>query len=1195
MEKLILITLWLIASFTGYNQMVVSGDASAQSCDCYTITPDANVQVGGVFSPNTIDLTNSFDFSFQIYLGVDDVWGADGIVFVLQQGQSADVNIAQTLGYQGLNPSIGVEVDVFQNSAAPYNDPASDHITIMSNGDFASVLSPSVNIPNIEDGAFHTFQVVWDATLQVLAITLDGNFISAYNGDIVNTIFGGNPNVYFGFTGATGGINNLQQLCMYRTASFTQTALNACVGQNITFTDNSTSDLNQITNYLWDFGDGSTSNLQNPAHSWATAGVKNVTLTITDITGCTSTTNVNITVSPGITVNIVPQNVSCNGANDGVLNTTPTNGTGPYTYVWDIPSNQQNPNNLSPNTYNLTITDNVGCTGTAQGVITEPLVLVIDNIATTDASCGLNNGTITVSASGGSTNYTYSINGGAFQASNLFSNLASGAYTVQVQDANNCIVNGNTNVSQASLLSFTSIVVTDVSCGGVPDGTITVNVANGANPLSYSLDGGPLQASNVFNGLSANTYSITVQDNNTCTITNNNVVVNSATAMTIDNIVPVDASCNGLADGSFEVFVSGGAPVVTYSADGGTTFQNSATFTGLQANNYAIQVMDGNNCILNGATVIGEPTVLSIDNIVVDNNVSCNGGSDGQITITASGGNGVYSYSLDAGVTTQLSNVFTNLAQNNYTLTLSDGPNCSTTTNGAFSITEPAVITSNTTVVDVSCNGLTDGEINIVANGGTPNLQYSIDGGTTYQNSANFTNLGIGSYTVQVTDNNTCPPTVVNVNIIESAPLSVSLGNPDTTICFGTSANICAQVTGGTAPYQYYWNGVTAVSGPQCLPLTVAGTVTIEITDDNGCTTNTVVSKDLIVLPQLTLISGGSSTICPGESVNLFAEASDGNGGPYTYIWTNDTNDDALNGANQTVFPIELTTNYTVSVTDGCSDPIVTNMVTVNVYSIPHFNISATPQVGCTPLESTFTNTIPSNLITSETWTFENGEVANTNSTTQVFTEPGCSDVTYSMTTADGCISDTTLIDYVCVNPYPVANFSFTPEDPDLLELEVTFYNESTDATTYAWEFGNGTVSSMVSPTYTYPEIGAIDYLVKLVAINNFGCKDSITKVVHVKELQYYYIPNSFTPEGNGTNETFAPIFFPGFTPANYRFSIFNRWGEVIYETNDIYSSWNGMYQGKLVSDEAYVWQITFRENETDKAYIQSGHVIVLY
>ena len=1194
MKKLLLSTILFMSVFALNAQMVTSGSAFAQSCDCYTITPDANVQAGGIWSPNTIDLNNPFDFSFQVYLGADDVWGADGIVFVLQQGQTNPNNVAQNLGYSTIAPSIGVEIDTWQNSGAPFNDPVADHVTIMSNGDFSSVLTPSVDIPNIEDGAFHTFQVVWDPVLQVLAITIDGNFISAFNGDIINTIFGGNPNVYFGFTGATGGVNNLQQVCMYRNAAFTPTLTTACIGQSITFNEASTSDLNQITNYSWDFGDGvGTSMLQNPSYSYTTAGTYTASLTITDITGCTNTTTVSITVSPALSITVTPTNVSCNGANDGALLATPTTGVAPYLYSWDIPSASQNPMGLSPNTYNVTVTDDQGCTGTASGTITEPAILTVDNVVGTDASCGLNNGTLTISELGGTSTYQYGINGGTLQNSNVFNSLASGNYTIQIQDANGCTASGNGTVGQASLMAIDNIVVTDVTCGGVPNGTITVNVINGNPAYTYSLNGGAGQASNLFAGLSPATYTIDVTDLNGCIVSDNNVVVNSATAMTIDNIIPTDATCNGLADGGIEIVVTGGAPVVQYSIDAGANFQPGSTFNNLGANAYTIQVQDGNGCILNGNTTINEPTPLSIDNITVDSDVLCNTGNDGQVTITASGGNGNYTYSLDGGTISQASNVFSSLTAGNYTVTLMEGVNCTTSINGDFVISEPAPLSiDNILVTDVTCNGLTNGAITVTASGGTPNLVYSIDGGAT-QNTTSFSNLGVGTYTLELTDANNCPLVTQDFSIIESAPLTVALGN-DTTLCDGTTGDLCAIVSGGSGPYQYYWNGITTVSGPQCLTTNVAGAYTVDVTDVNGCTTTITATQNVSLYPPLAAQADLVPDICPGDNATIFGSASGGNGGPYVYTWVENIDGAVYNGQSQTVSPTQNTT-YSLTVSDGCTATDAITTTSVSLFSIPNIVIDATPRVGCTPLVVNLNTTVDVSLLSSQNWDFGNGETATTSSSTQTYVDEGCYEITYNMTTTDGCYVDTVLADFVCVYPYPVANFEFTPENPDLLQLDVDFLNQSTGGTSYLWEFGTGATSSETSPTYVYPEYGAVDYNVELTVTNDFGCTDSMIQIVHITELQYYYIPNSFTPEDNGINETFQPIFIPGFIPSGYVFRIVDRWGELVYQSNDIYSYWDGTYNGKLVQEGVYVWQITFRENESDKKYRQFGHVTVLY
>jgi gliding motility-associated-like protein len=1204
MKKLFLILILTFVNHLTFSQMVTNFTSTAQSCDCYTITNAVNNTTGSVFSPNTIDLNNPFNFTFNVNMGTNDTWGADGIVFVLQQGQSASATVAQNLGYTGVTPSVGIEIDTWQNSGAPYNDPASDHVTIMSNGNFSSVLTPSVNISNIEDNAVHTVNIQWDPVLQALAIFIDGAFVSAYNGDIINNIFGGNPNVYFGFTGSTGGLNNLQTFCIYRNASFSQDKTNVCIGEAVNFTDNSTSDLGQIT-YLWDFGDGTTSTLQNPSHSWATSGTKNVTLTISDPSGCTDIANVNIIVAPPINANFNITNVSCNGGNDGAINTTPTNGSAPYSYNWDIPSTAQNPNGLSAGTYNLTITDNNGCTGSLSASVSEPAnALSITSAIATDASCGSNNGTITVNATGGTTSYQYSIDGGALQNTNIFNGLGSGAHTILVQDFNGCTTSQNVTVNQASMMSITNVTTNNATCNS-NNGSIDVTIQNGSPSYTYTLSNGATNTtastSYSFTGLAQGTYNLTVTDANSCIVSQNNIVVNNASTLSIDNAncTTTDVSCNGGNDGALTIAYLGGTPNYQYSIDGGATYQNSNSFSNLTANTYNIQVLDGNACVATSTLTINEPTPLNINNITIDNQVACNGGNDAQITVSASGGNGNYTYSIDGGVTTQNSNVFTGLSAGNYTVSLFEGANCSTTTNGGFTITEPALITFTATPTDVTCNGANDGSISVTnVNGGTPAYQYSLDG-ITYQTQSTFTNLGFGSYTVYVTDVNNCTPITQNIAINESAPIIASLGQQDTTVCLGAQGNICANVSGGTQPYTYIWNGTTVPLSCIPIPSNSSGSnqITLDMSDANGCSTTATIVKNITVLPALSvnLTSNPSNGIvCPDQQVNLIAEANGGTNGPYTYTWTNDVDGTVLTGANQTISPTTLT-NYTVTVSDGCTTPNATANLQVDVFPIPNPTFTATPQSGCTPLVTEIAHNIPQTDIVNQNWIFANENTSNTSTSTQTFVDEGCTDVVYTMTTTDGCVLDTTLTDFVCVNPFPIANFEYSPDSIDIMNTEVTFTNLTTNGDSYLWSFGTGDSTTTVSPTYTYPEQGFRDYTVWLFASNSFGCVDSISKNIHIIELPWFYIPNTFTPEGNDLNEFFKPIFIPGFVPYNYTFTIFDRWGEIIYQTNDIYSSWDGIYKGVVVPTGTYVWKIRFTEHETDKSYVEFGHVNVIH
>jgi gliding motility-associated-like protein len=1208
MKNLFIFLLFICISKISTAQMVTSVAAYAQSCDCYTITDDvANIK-GGVFSPNTIDLNQPFNFTFTLYLGNDDP-GADGVGFVLQQNNTlpgvAWSAAAAQLGFGNIVPSLAIEIDTYNNGAA-YSDIAADHVTFIQDGNFTSPLTPPAGLPfNIEDNATHVVNIIWDPVLQIMSIFIDGSFVSAYNGDIINTVFGGNPNVYFGWSGATGGLTNLQTMCIYRTAAFTPDKTNVCIGETVTFTDNSTSDLGQVT-YLWDFGDGTTSTLQNPTHSWTTSGTKPVTLTVTDISGCTDATTINITVNPPISTTIVVQDVSCMGSSDGIINTTPTNGIAPYSYNWDIPSTAQNPTGLSAGVYNLTITDGNGCTGSATATINNPPTpLSIGVPTTTNASCGTNNGSITINPTGGWGGYTYALNGGTPQVSNTFTGLTAGNYNVSVIDQNGCVDQTTVNVALSAPINLT-VTTTDATCG-TNNGSIIVTVNNGSPNYTYTLNTGATSTvvSNTytFSNLSVGTYDVTVIDGNSCSITQSNIIVNNASAIAIDNAntIVTDVSCNGGSDGSLNIAVTGGQPTIQYSIDGGVTYQTSSIFSNLTANTYTVTVLDGNSCSATSNFTINEPPALVINSITVDDNVHCNGSNEGQVTVNASGGSGTFLYSLDGGATTQSNSVFSNLTAGNYTLTLIDANtlSCSTTLNGNFTITEPNVITITTPIIitDATCDGSNDGSVTVSAQGGTPPYTYSLNNGPT-QTQNTFNNLNTGSYTVEVSDFYNCPQATQSFSIGEANPFTLSIGAIDTTICYGITANLCASLSGGgTPPFNYTWNGTIVPLNCVPYPSNNPGlnTITLSVSSSNGCTTN-LATKNVTVLDPLTVLASTNpfpAVVCEGETVQLNAEATGGNP-PYNYTWTNDINSIILTGAIQDITPTTLT-NYTVTASDGCTIPDANATVQVDIYNVPTPSITANPQSGCTPLITNISHDLDPNIISSQTWSFENGETSNLDITTQTFTDEGCTDINFSYITTDGCPFDTTLIDYLCVYPFPIADFDYSPEEPDILDTEVDFNNLTIGGYSYLWTFGTGDSTNNVFPTYTFPVYGARDYDVWLYTTNTYGCRDSIMKTVHITELPYYYIPNTFTPEGNNLNELFKPVFIPGFIPHNYTFTIFNRWGEVIYQTNDIYSAWDGVYNGVIVEDGTYLWQIRFTENETDRSFIENGTINVIH
>ncbi len=1188
MRALLILIVISFASITGSSQMILSGVATG-SCDCYELTDFTN-QSGSIWSPGTIDLTNTFDMSFEVNLGADDVWGADGMIFALRQTGTSPGGIGNGMGYSGIANSIGVEIDTWNSSPAVPTDIPEDHVGMSSNGTVNHNLVAPITIANIEDGLYHTFRATWDPVAFDLEIFLDGVSMFTYNGDMVTLFFGGVPDVYFGWTGGTGGVDNIQSVCMYRDADFSTDVLTACVDQTVTFTDESTSDLihnsEEAVTWAWDFGDGSTSAVQNPTHAYAAIGTYTVTLTITDISGCSSTETFDINITAGLDVTMTHTDVTCFGLDDGTGTAMPTTGIGPYTYLWDDPLAQTTGTStgLSPNTYDVVVTDNLGCTGTGSVTILEPTELVIDSSVPTNASCGLANGTITVVASGGTPALEYSVDGGVtYQPTGNFIGLINGSYDVVVRDANGCTATITTVVDLDSPLIIDDVVATDDSCLPADDGTITVTASAGVAPFQYSIDGGvTYQASNFFDLLAPGPYTVTVMDDAGCTVTAD-IVVGSLPNIVIDLITVVDPTCNGGSDGSIDIDASGGTPTYTYSIDAGASFGPAPLFTGLTAGSYDIAVEDAAGCVITDVAVIGEPTLITID-AVLPTDVSCTGLADGEFELVVSGGTPGYTYSNDAGASFQVSPTFTGMTAGSYDLVIEDANGC--TIIGTADVVEPIpLLIDDVLVTDVTCNGLMDGEVTIAASGGTVAYQYNVDGGA-FQVSPTFTGLGGGPITVNVMDGNGCTATA-DAFLDEADPIVLTMG-PDTTICLGGAAELCPTVTGGTAPYTYIWDGAPDV---ECLITTVVGVHTLEIEDVNGCTTD-VLEQTVNQYTPLSVFGSEAISVCPGDDVVIAGEAAGEGPAGYTYEWTNDVDGSVLFGPVQTVNP-GSTTIYTLTVSSGCENTATTT-VTITTFDIPNIIISADKYEGCEDLEVSFENLTDVSLVESFIWELGDGSIAAGDAVEHTYTYADCFDVNIDLTTVDGCESSATYTDYICVWQLPVAEFSYNPTEPDLYNTTVVFENESEFASTFEWMFGDGSTSTDVNPSHTYPSLGNVTYDVELVATTDKGCTDTTNHLVTIDEIVLYFIPNAITPNSDPFNQTFNPVFIPGFIPNDYHIRVLNRWGEIMWESYDFTEGWNGTYDGAFVQDGVYVWELTFRENKSDKKHRDFGHIVVV-
>ncbi|HEY0434199.1 MAG TPA: PKD domain-containing protein, partial [Chitinophagaceae bacterium] len=271
-----------------------NGSASKISCNCYVLTDSVDLESGSVWNSKKIDLGNSFDFNFNVFAGCIDSLGADGIAFILQPLSTSIGANGQGLGFAGVAPSVGIALDTWRNPNL--HDPAYDHVSIQINGDIdhlhdlAGPVPASATSDNIEDCNWHTFRIQWDAGTKRLTAYFDGQFRVQAQYDLVANVFGGDPMVYWGFSGATGSGHNIQRFCTALNPLFSTGLPDSatCIGKPVNFTDLSQS-FTQVQTYNWTFGDGTSSHLQNPPpHTFPAAGAYTVSHSITGMDGCVS-------------------------------------------------------------------------------------------------------------------------------------------------------------------------------------------------------------------------------------------------------------------------------------------------------------------------------------------------------------------------------------------------------------------------------------------------------------------------------------------------------------------------------------------------------------------------------------------------------------------------------------------------------------------------------------------------------------------------------------------------------------------------------------------------------------------------------------------------------------------------------------------------------------------------------------------
>ena len=399
----------------------------------------------------------------------------------------------------------------------------------------------------------------------------------------------------------------------------------------------------------------------------------------------------------------------------------------------------------------------------------------------------------------------------------------------------------------------------------------------------------------------------------------------------------------------------------------------------------------------------------------------------------------------------------------------------------------------------------------------------------------------------------------------------------NSTICSGGSTTLTAtpSATGGS----YTW--ATNSSTSNTITVSPTSTTSYALTYTlNGCTSQS--SSGTVTVNQVPTVSVNSPTICAGQNATLTATVNPAGG---TLLWGNSQSTTSI-----TVSPTSTTTYNVLYTLNGCTSQGVSGTVTVN--SLPTVSFIGDQLTGCAPLTVNLTSTggNPSNC----SWTLGNGQTITGCTTSYTFTQGGCYDVTLT-TTENGCSNSATLNDYICVENPPIASFTTNPNIFTTPSQVVTFTNNSVGASSYVWEFGDGQISTEENPVYSYASTinGTV---ITLTATSLLGCESIYELSIQYQEGEIIYIPNTFTPDGDNYNQEFLPIFTSGFDPYNFEMLIYNRWGELIFETHDIKVGWDGSYsmQGRAVQDGVYTYKINYKNLINDKRKIIIGHVALI-
>jgi len=1040
-----------------------------------------------------------------------------------------------------------------------------------------TVSSPGIYTLNIleSNGCIGTaaYTVLIDTLSPVASITNTSN-TTVLNCNQTNIALTANGASSYVWSNTTGNVGNTASLNVISAGTYTvvATSTNGCSStQQLTITQDTLSPTATISNstgateltcsltsinlsatggdtYSWSNG----SNIVGNNSSLVVNSPGTYTVTVAaNSNGCTQTSSIVITQNiqlPNITITPNPNTTELNCTTTSI----DLSANGAVSYSWALgTTNLGSTNSLlvnAPGTYNVSGIGSNGCTASATCTITQnlspPNVVINNTPNTSELDC--NTTTITIQATGG-VSYSWS-NGSNVIGTNPSTTINSpGIYTVTVTGSNGCVATQSTSITQDISLPTPAITnnsaITELTCVQT---SISLS-ASGGSSYTWANGSAAVGALPSLSVTAPGTYILTATGLNGCTandtiVITQNVIQPSASISNQTQTNTLD--CNTT---SISLLASGG---LSYYWSNAVGFISSApNLTVSMPALYQVIVTASNGCtdttqILIGIQANTNPVFTQIAPV-------CTGTAFALPTTSNNGVNGSWSPALNFNNTTT------------YTFTPNTGLCANTASMTVVVNPYPTVSATNDTI----CDG----------NTGVIQTQVSLIGGNYLwlSNSSTQASLSISpntttSYSV-IYNLAGCADTATAQIFVNPVP-SIQVQNG--TICEGQTGSL--SVSANMPNGQFLWSTGSTNDTITLSPLsTISETVTYTL---NGCTSSAATATLTVnVVPQLAI---NNQTICAGDPVTLVANAN-----PSGVFYWGAT---AIQGLSSNTFsPSQDTTLAVFNVLNGCSSD--TLFATVTVTPLPISSFSADALQGCAPFTSTFTADFPS--YSSYIWQTSDLQSANGNQSTFDFDNAGNYAVTLSVT-ENGCSSSTTINNIISVDNYPVAAFEPSAQVFTQPNQTLSFWNNSFGASSYLWNFGDGGSSLEEGPTYTF-NVESQGVLVTLIAFSPLGCADSTSFFIEFDPGLVYYIPNSFTPDGDQFNQTFLPIFTTGIDPYNFQLLIYNRWGEVVFESLDPSIGWDGSFgpQGNPCQNGTYTYMITVKLPSIDERRSFYGHV----